>query len=118
MEIKIGAKIRKIRQLKGYSQEYMATSLGITQNSYSKLENQKTKLNLERISNISKILEINPIDLITCNENLVVNQNNAEERNKDVIYNNVSIELKEQYEKQIIHLKEEIVFLREQLSKR
>ena len=39
MEIKIGAKIRRIRQLKGYSQEYMATSLGITQNSYSKLEN-------------------------------------------------------------------------------
>jgi transcriptional regulator with XRE-family HTH domain len=60
MYTKIGAKIRKIRELKGFSQEYMASSLGITQNSYSKLENQKTRLSLKRLNNISKILELDP----------------------------------------------------------
>lgn len=116
MDTKIGAKIRKTRELKGYSQECMATSLGITQNSYSKLENQKTKLSLERISSISKILEIDPLDLITSDENLVFNKCSSSGK-MNTINNYFSKELKEQYENQIIHLKEEITFLRTQLSK-
>jgi transcriptional regulator with XRE-family HTH domain len=113
---KIGAKIRKIRELKGFSQEYMGSSLGITQNSYRKLENQKTKLSLERIHNIAEILEIDPLDLITSDENLVFNKY-SQCGKMNTINNHFSKKLKEQYEKQIIHLKEEIVFLRSQLPK-
>lgn len=118
LHTKIGAKIRKIRELKGYSQEYMAASLGITQNSYSKLENQKTKLGLERISNIAEILEVDPLDLITSDENLVFNQTIQKINNNDIVHHNFPEELKEQYENQIAHLKEEIIFLREQLDKK
>ncbi|MCB0516828.1 MAG: helix-turn-helix transcriptional regulator [Bacteroidetes bacterium] len=35
----IGIKIRKWRELRNYSQTYMAQELGISQKSYSKLEN-------------------------------------------------------------------------------
>ena len=116
MHRKIGAKIRRIRALKGYSQEYMAISLGITQNSYSKLENQKTKMSLERIHTIAKILEIDPLELITADESLVFNKHNAKINSNGIVHN-FPKELKEQYENQIIHLKEEIAFLRAQLSK-
>lgn len=44
MDKQIGIKIRKIRELKGFSQEYMANNLGITQRAYGKLENQETKI--------------------------------------------------------------------------
>ena len=116
MHAKIGSKIRMIRELKGFSQEFMANSLGITQNSYSKLENQKTKLSLERINSISKILEIDPIDLITFEENLVFNKC-SQSGKIQTLNNNFPKELKEQYENQIAHLKEEVVFLRDQLRK-
>ncbi|MGY0407314.1 MAG: helix-turn-helix domain-containing protein [Polaribacter sp.] len=110
MEINIGSKIRKVRKVKEFSQEYMAISLGITQNSYSKLENQKTKLSLELINKISEILEIDFIDLISFDENSIFDKNN------NMLDNNFSKELKELYEDQIIHLKEEIIFLQKQLS--
>jgi transcriptional regulator with XRE-family HTH domain len=118
LHTKIGAIIRKIREFKGFSQEYMGSSLGITQNSYSKLENQKTKLSLERIHNIAEILEIDPLDLITSDENLVFNQKIQKINSNDIVHHNFPKELKEQYENQIAHLKEEITFLREQLGKK
>ena len=43
-----GDKIRMIRELRDFSQEYVAEKLGIRQNSYSKIENNQTKLNIQR----------------------------------------------------------------------
>jgi transcriptional regulator with XRE-family HTH domain len=40
----LGQKIRKIREIKGYSQEYIARELGITQEAYSYLENAKKQI--------------------------------------------------------------------------
>ena len=42
-----GEKIRMIREIRNLSQEYMADQLGIKQNSYSKIENNQTKLTTE-----------------------------------------------------------------------
>ena len=44
MEKKLGQKIRMVRELKGFSQEYMAHALGLSQRGYSKLERDETKL--------------------------------------------------------------------------
>ena len=41
MEKAIGINIRKIRELKGLSQEYMASQLSLSQRAYSKLESGK-----------------------------------------------------------------------------
>ena len=43
----IGEKIRKIRTLKGLSQDYMAEKLKISQPAYSDIENNKTKVRLK-----------------------------------------------------------------------
>ncbi len=64
----IGRKIRIVRQLKGYSQEYMAMRLGISQNAYSKLERGKIKLNNQRVIEISGILEIPTYNLLKVEE--------------------------------------------------
>lgn len=45
----IGSKIRALRILKGFTQEAFAERLGLSQNSYSKIELGKTRLNLERL---------------------------------------------------------------------
>jgi transcriptional regulator with XRE-family HTH domain len=95
----------------------MANHLGITQRAYSKVESQETKLSWERITNISKILKINPVDLISFDDSLIFN-NCSQSGKRHNQNNNFPIELREQYEIQIAHLKEEITFLRTELSKK
>lgn len=55
---KIGIKIRRIRESKSFSQDYMANRLNISQNVYSKLESGGVKLTTERLKQIAEILEI------------------------------------------------------------
>ena len=94
----------------------MANKLSLSQRAYSKLENQETKLDWERITSISKILEIDPVDLISFDDSLVFH--NCSQSGKQHTFNNhFPKELKEQYEKRITHLEKEVEFLRSQLKK-
>lgn len=51
-------RIEKIRRLRGFSQEYMATKLKISQNAYSKIERGETKVTMEKLTEICNVLEI------------------------------------------------------------
>lgn len=115
MKTDIGNKIRKIRELKGLSQDYIASQLQMSQRAYSKLENNDIKLDWQRIEAISKILEIEPIDLISFDDNLIFN-NCSQSGKFQVFNNNFPDDLKKSYEDRIVELKEEILFLRKQLS--
>ena len=64
-EIMIGQKIRQMRGLKGYSQEYMAEKLSISVTAYSKLERGDTSLSWDRLEQIAKVLEIEPQKMIS-----------------------------------------------------
>ncbi len=63
-----GEIIRKLRELRGYKQEYVATKLGITIKAYSKLENGQTKLTTDRLREIAKILGFKPELVINFHE--------------------------------------------------
>jgi len=56
----IGDKLRKIREAKDYSQEYLATKLKITQPSYARIENGCTRLSTDRLEKIAEVLGISP----------------------------------------------------------
>lgn len=73
----ISKNIRKFRELKGYSQEHMAHELDITQASYAKLENNSTKINVERLFTIAKVLEMDVADILELNKQTIFNQNNT-----------------------------------------
>lgn len=60
----IGLKIRRIRLQKGYSQEYMADFLKISQKTYSHLENEKIKIHLGRLIQIAAIFELSLVEMI------------------------------------------------------
>jgi len=63
----IGFKIRKARELRNYSQEYVAFKIGISQASYSKIEAGQTKLELKRLQEIAIILEVDLFYLLNHN---------------------------------------------------
>ena len=74
--MEIGYKIKKIRELRNYSQEYIAERLGISQVSYSRVETGQTKMDLNRLQDIAKVLDIDPIFLLTFDDSVIFNNCN------------------------------------------
>lgn len=111
MEKKIGSKIRQIRELKGFTQEYLAQQLGVSQRAYSKMERDEIKVDWNKITDIAGIFNIDPLDLVSFDDNLIFN--NCTQSGKFNNFNNfIPEKLVEQYEARIKQLEEEIVFLR------
>ena len=65
MAATIKNKIKNIRELKNYTQEYMAERLGVTQAGYSKIEKGKTSLSYEKLVEIGRILDVSVEDIIS-----------------------------------------------------
>jgi transcriptional regulator with XRE-family HTH domain len=59
-----GEKIKMIREVRNLSQEFVADKLGIKQNSYSKIENNQTKLTAEMLQKIADVLQVSPMDIM------------------------------------------------------
>lgn len=113
----IGKNIRKLREIKGYSQEYMAHELNINQASYAKLENSSTKITVDRLFAISKLLETDVADILELNKQTIFNQNNNTTANAFANVENLHQENREVYEKLIQAKDEQIVLLKELLAK-
>lgn len=62
--MQLGNALRIQRVIKGYTQEYMAERLKLSQNSYSKLERGLTSLTVSRLYQIAEILEISVQDIL------------------------------------------------------
>lgn len=58
MSEKINENIKCIRELKNYTQEYMAFRLGITQAGYSKIERNGSRISFEKLEEIAVIFEM------------------------------------------------------------
>jgi transcriptional regulator with XRE-family HTH domain len=71
-------KIREIRVQKGYSQEYLASQLSISQQAYCEYENGKVTLSLEKLEKICTVLEISPEELFTNNDYSQSNNDNTQ----------------------------------------
>ena len=79
---KIVEKIARIRKNKGLSYDNMASDLALSPSAYRKIETGETKLTVERLLQISKVLEIS-IDTIL--------ENNSVKQVKQENYNNSSV---------------------------
>ncbi|MFP5471924.1 MAG: helix-turn-helix domain-containing protein [Bacteroidia bacterium] len=71
--MKIGENVRKIRELRGFSQEYVANKLGVSQKTYSNWESENTKLDLSKLMSVADVLNVDPIDILKFDENYYFN---------------------------------------------
>lgn len=60
----IVSNIRKIREFRNYTQDYLAAKLRISQNAYSKIELGYSSITLNRLVQIAEILEVELADII------------------------------------------------------
>jgi transcriptional regulator with XRE-family HTH domain len=104
----IGENIRKIRTIKGYSQDYVASKLKMSQNNYSRIELDQNKLNLDQLYEIGHVLEVDVTDILHFHEKYIFHStsyNQAEGETKSGVFNNDSL---------IAEMKQDILFLQEE----
>ncbi|ASU33336.1 helix-turn-helix domain-containing protein [Mucilaginibacter xinganensis] len=76
----IVSNIRKIREFRNYTQDYLAAKLRISQNAYSKIELGYSSITLNRLIEIAGILEFELEDLIRADQGNIVELKQTENR--------------------------------------
>lgn len=120
MKTTISDNIRLIRESKGFSQEYVSKKMKVTQQAYSAMEKKPENMTLARLKTLASILDVSIISLI--GEDNAYFQHNFNQQGgqaaTQMVFHQSSDDLKSLYERHIQQLKEEIKFLRTQITKR
>ncbi len=112
----IGQQIRSLREAKGYSQEYMADMLDISQSAYACLESGKTSLRVERLFEILELLETDIVSLLNKKPAAASSSNGNEISGPES--RGISVpELKMVYDRLFQEMRDEILFLRSLVRK-
>lgn len=110
-------KIRTMRQINQWTQEDMADKLNISVNGYAKLENGKTKLNLEKLQKIAQIFNIDLIELISSKEHTFIgligdnnyNSSNYLGTNEELSQENEKLKLVILHKEELLQSKSELI---------
>jgi transcriptional regulator with XRE-family HTH domain len=115
MEQKIGRKIKKLRELRNYSQDYMAAQLGISQSTYSQLETEDAGLSPDRLEKIATLLQITVSDIENFDDRLIfqVTNHNPKDGSGHAYVNNNNVNTTDTDNK-IIKLQEDKIRLLEE----
>lgn len=103
--MKIGIKLKQIRENKRFSQQEISNLLDISQKTYSNIESDKSKPTLPQLSKLSEFLDFDLLELLQ-EQGITFNQKNTKGSNNGIVHNNFPLELKEQYLAQIKNLQE------------
>jgi len=120
--MKINEKIKRIRELKGWSQEQMAEKLNMSISGYANIERGETNVQFSRLEQISKILEIKLSELIDLDEKniqIFLLQGNGNIENHLITIQSSDTHLKHELEKAHLLLQErnkEINYLKQQVE--
>lgn len=113
--MRIGEKIRKVRDLKGISQQALAESIEISQKQFSRIETNQVSPTFELTEKICQILDVSLKSLLQFNEDLIFkNINKKQQGGEFVAYNNTDIRQIETLYKQLLDEKEKVISLLEE----
>ncbi|MBS1650980.1 MAG: helix-turn-helix transcriptional regulator [Bacteroidetes bacterium] len=103
----VGKNIKQLRELKNFSQLYMAEQLGISQRNYSNIESNGNNISVDYIDRIAKILNISVAKILELNAETIFNNHSQEVTtlNNQVINNGLADKERALYEK-LIHEKD------------
>jgi transcriptional regulator with XRE-family HTH domain len=113
--MEIGTRIRKIREIKGLSQENVAAELDMSITGYGKIERNEVSVNIDKLSKIGKVLQLSIEDIIGFDENVAFNNFNST-IDKQIGRYLMPEEMKDLYEENIRLLKEKITYLEEKIK--
>jgi transcriptional regulator with XRE-family HTH domain len=90
----IGTNIKNIRELKNFSQEYVANEIDVSQSTYARIENGTIIPKIDRLQRIAEVLEVDLSALIsTTNIFHFKDATNQYGYVNNQVYNNIDIEI-------------------------
>jgi transcriptional regulator with XRE-family HTH domain len=108
----LGENIRKIRELKGFSQQNLADEIKVDQKTISRIEKGEISPKFETLVSISKVLSVNISQILSFNESLIFNNYNQYQQGGNYnAYINTEIEKVEELYKQLLKEKDEVISL-------
>ncbi|WP_118974868.1 helix-turn-helix domain-containing protein [Taibaiella koreensis] len=105
---KFSKKLKILREINNYTQEYVARVLDISQNAYSLIEKGTTKITLDRIEVLAELYKTTPSELVNINDNFYTNPTAIGEAQHSNIPPNLSSFEKRMYEQTISRLEIDI----------
>jgi transcriptional regulator with XRE-family HTH domain len=116
----LGHKIRKMRELRNLTQDYVATRLGISQSNSARMESNDVSIPDKRLVELSEILQTTPKAIRSFDEGVIFNITHGDNSSADqhVTVNNyqISPELQKLYEDKIRLMEEKIIFLEDRVQ--
>jgi transcriptional regulator with XRE-family HTH domain len=109
----VADRIKEARVKKNLCQDFIAKSLGVSQKAYSKIENNETRLTVDTLISISKILEIPVVEFFSDNQSNVLNDFSSRSGGDNVIYKTDSDTQKDELYQQLLKAKDELISSKE-----
>ncbi|MCO5260351.1 MAG: helix-turn-helix domain-containing protein [Crocinitomicaceae bacterium] len=106
----LGDNIRKIRELRGFTQQNLADELHIDQKTISRVEQGEISPKFDLVVKIAKALNVKLSALLNFNKDLIFNNIvNTQQGGHFVAYNNTEIEKVEELYKELLKQKDEMI---------
>lgn len=112
----IGKKIKQLRELRNYTQAYIAEELNMSLGGYGKIERDETDITISRLNQIAKILDTNLATILNFDSNQVFNQYNNKTANVNGVVQNQQIIGDNGLEDLFSGLKDEIKQLKKKIN--
>lgn len=77
----VGEKIKKLRELKNYTQQHIADQLNLSLSGYGKIERNETDISISRLEEIANILGVDVNTVLSFDEKHIFNMNNNQTAN-------------------------------------
>jgi transcriptional regulator with XRE-family HTH domain len=89
LQTRVGSNIKKMRHKNGWGQEYAASSIGVSQSFFSKIEKGSVAINFSRLIQIAKMYDVKIVDLVSSEEKtrlskIAVVEKKIKEREKEI----------------------------------
>lgn len=107
--MKIGKNIKKLRELRDFSQQSLALELNISQKQLSRIENNEISPTIELDGRISECLKVSFQELLDFTESKIFNNITNNQKGKFVAYNNTEIKQVEELYKKLLEEKERTI---------
>ena len=95
----INLKIKQLRELKSYTQEYMADKLNVSNSTYSRIETGQQDITISRLAEIAAVLDVETWELLAPDGN-----KRAETGNDDPVEAVLQIKLRQNKRDQVLRL--------------
>lgn len=112
----IGNKIKQLRELRNFTQSYMAKELGLSLGGYGKIERNETDITVQRLQKIAEVLNTDLSTILNFDSKQVFNQYNNKTATANGVVQNQQIIGDQGLDDLFRNFKEEINMLKSRLD--